>query len=222
MGELMRAMILAAGRGARMGALTENTPKPLLRVRDRYLIEYSIGALQKIGITEIVINVSYLAEQIKSALGDGKRYGVDIYYSEEKEPLETGGGVFQALPLLGDDPFIILSSDVITDFPLNTLPKEPKSLAHLVVVDNPHYHPTGDFCLENEKIFCCTGKTFTFSNIGVYRKELFANCQPGHFRLGNLLKQYAADDKITGEHYRGVWHNLGTPDDLIALRDILI
>lgn len=210
----MRGMILAAGRGSRMGELTAQTPKPLLRIGDRYLIEYSLLALAKTGIKDIVINISYRAEQIRQTLGNGERYGVTIHYSEETEALETGGGVYQALPLLGDEPFIVLSCDVVTDYPLQKLPKEPKGLAHLVLVDNPPYHVEGDFCLDGEKIYCGKGVTMTFGNVGLYRPELFADCQPGHFRLGELIKRNIPQGNVTGEHYQGIWHNMGTPDDL--------
>lgn len=210
----MRGMILAAGRGLRMGALTDNTPKPLLKVADRYLIEHAIFSLTKIGVQDIVINICYRGEQIKTALGDGSRYGAVFHYSAEQEALETGGGIFQALPLLGDKPFIVLSSDVITDYPLNKLPKEPKHLAHLMLVDNPEFHPRGDFCLREDVLYRAEQNHFTFGNIGVYRPEMFANCQPGKFRLGDLLYQEISRAKVTGEHYRGVWYNMGTPEDL--------
>jgi MurNAc alpha-1-phosphate uridylyltransferase len=210
----MRGMILAAGRGERMGALTAGTPKPLLRVGDKYLIEYSLYSLIKIGVKEIVINVCYLGEQVKLALGDGSRYGVTLLYSEEKEALETGGGVYQALPLLGAEPFIVLSCDVITDYPLERLPQSPKGLAHLVLVPNPPYHQKGDFCLADEQIYCGKESTLTFSNIGIYRPELFASSQPGKFRLGVLLRDTILQKKVTGESYHGLWYNVGTSDEL--------
>src|SRR5262245_47836758 len=140
---MKKAMILAAGRGERMGELTSLQPKPLLRVAGHYLIEYAIANIKRAGISDIVINVSYRADQIKSALGDGKRYGVNIVYSEEKERLETGGGIFQALPLLGNEPFLVYSCDIITNYPLNLLPHQPNGLAHLIMVTNPVYHPHG-------------------------------------------------------------------------------
>lgn len=217
----MHGMILAAGRGQRMGQLTDNTPKPLLKVADHYLIEYSIHALTQVGIKDIVINIAYLGDQIKIALGDGSRYGANFHYSEEVEALETGGGIFQALPLLGTKPFIVLSSDVITDYPLRLLPKEPEGLAHLMLVDNPLFHPKGDFCLEGNKALRHEQNTFTFGNVGIYRPELFSGCQAGKFRLGDLLFKAAHDGKLTGERYQGVWHNLGRPEDLNAVPDNL-
>lgn len=213
----MRGMILAAGRGTRMGSLTDVTPKPLLKVGKHYLIEYSIAAMAKANIREIIINVSYCGEQIKTALGDGSRYGVMIQYSEEAERLETGGGIFQALPLLGSDPFVVMSSDIISDYALISLPKEPKNLAHLVLVDNPSFHPQGDFCLKGDRVYCGDPRTFTFSNIGIYRPELFSDCKPGHFRLGALLMQAIANDQVTGEYFTGQWFNIGSAEQLGAV-----
>ncbi len=210
-------MILAAGRGERMQHLTENTPKALLRVADHYLIEYPIFSLRKMGVKEIVINVCYFADKIKEVLGDGSRYGVRIIYSDEEIALETGGGIFQALPFLGSDPFIVLSCDVLTDYPLKQLPTLSNQLAHLILVDNPIYHPKGDFGLEKNKIIFHEKNTLTFGNIGIYRPELFAGCQPGKFRLGDLLRAAIQQNAITGEHYTGFWKNLGTPDDLETL-----
>jgi MurNAc alpha-1-phosphate uridylyltransferase len=221
----MRAMILAAGRGERMADLTTKTPKPLLRVRDRYLIEYSIIALAKAGIQDVVINIAYLGEHIKSALGDGSRYGVTLHYSEEQEALETGGGIFQALPLLGKEPFIVLSSDIISDYPLQNLMNYPTKLAHLVLVNNPDFHRSGDFCLQENRILNEGTQKLTFSNIGIYKPELFSHCKPGKFKLGDLLREAAANQQVTGEYYQGVWHNLGTPQQLTQLNavpDILL
>jgi len=215
-------MILAAGRGMRMGALTENTPKPLLKAAGRYLIEYSILSLTNMGVRDIIINICYHANQIKEVLGDGSRYNAVFHYSEEQEALETGGGILQALPLLGDQPFVVLSSDVITDYPLQKLPPQPEQLAHLVLVDNPVFHPHGDFCLADTQIYRAVQNQFTFGNVGIYRPELFSNCQPGKFRLGDLLKEAAKNLQLTGEHYRGVWHNMGTPEDFSIPREQLL
>jgi MurNAc alpha-1-phosphate uridylyltransferase len=213
----MRAMILAAGRGERMGQLTVETPKPLIKVAGHHLIEYSLYALKKAGIHEIVINVSYHADQIKHALGNGERYGVNIYYSDEETALETGGGILQAMPLLGNEPFLVLSGDIITDYPLCNLPGEPLGLAHLVLVDNPVFHPRGDFCLFGQRIYYGKGHTLTFGNIGVYRPELFQHCEQGRFRLGELLKAEILNQQITGEHYTGFWNNVGTPEELVLV-----
>lgn len=211
----MRAMILAAGRGERMGALTSTTPKPLLRVGEKYMIEYALANLKQAGIHEIVINISYQAEQIKTALGDGSRYGVNIFYSEEKERLETGGGIFQALPQLGPEPFLVVSSDVITQYPLKQLTLHRlKSLAHLVLVDNPSFHPRGDFGLRDGYVAMDAEPRMTFGNIGIYHPDIFATSTPGFFPLNKIL--FAAIDKqqITGEHFIGAWFNIGTPTQL--------
>lgn len=210
----MRAMILAAGRGERMGVLTENTPKPLLRVGDHYLIDYAIANLKRAGITEIIINVAYEADQIIAALGNGERYGVDIIFSKEAERLETGGGILQALPLLGDEPFIVLSSDVISHYSLSQLPKQPQGLAHLVLVKNPDFHPKGDFGLVNKLVDLDARPTFTFGSMGVYRKELFADCKLGYFPLNKILFPAIRERQVSGEIYEGVWFNVGTPEQL--------
>lgn len=216
----MRAMILAAGAGKRMGDFTKKLPKPLLQVGDRYLIEYSLQALAKAGIKDVVINICYHREMIKQALGDGHHYGLNIVYSEEEVALETGGGIYQALPLLGDEPFIVMSADVITDFPLQTLPKNPK-MAHLVLVDNPSYHPQGDFALKGKQVVL-TGKTLTFANVAVFHPKFFAQCQAGFFRLGALLKEAIPQGNITGEHYKGLWFNVGTPAELMSANAALL
>ncbi|HEX4044537.1 MAG TPA: nucleotidyltransferase family protein [Gammaproteobacteria bacterium] len=214
----MRAMILAAGRGTRMGDLTTHTPKPLLKLGGRYLIEYPIKQLAAAGIRDIVINVSYLGEQIQAVLGDGHRFGVQLHYSIEPERLETGGGIVQALPLLGDQPFIVVSSDVITDYALSQLLQPLRGLAHLVLVDNPTYRPQGDFCLHQNTVMIPTHPpsqtTYTYANLGVYSPALFQLSQPGHFPLSRLLIPAIQAGAVTGEHYRGQWHNIGTPHDL--------
>lgn len=210
----MRGMILAAGRGLRMGALTEHIPKPLLRIKNHYLIEYAIEALTKIGIKEIVINVSYQGEQIKTMLGNGDRYHARFYYSEEESALETGGGIVKALPMLGNHPFIVLSADVICDYPLAQLRQHPKRLAHLVLVKNPDFLPHGDFSIVGEEVCFKNGQTFTYANIGVYHPSFFNECKLKRFRLADLLKKSIEKKLVTGEFYEGVWHNLGTPKDL--------
>lgn len=210
----MRAMILAAGRGERMGALTATTSKSLLRVGKHHLIEYAISALKQAGIREIVINVSYCADQVKLALGDGSQYGVNLVYSYERDRLETGGGIFQALPLLGEQPFLVVSADVISNFSLADLPRQPLGLAHLVMVKNPVYHPNGDYGLNNHLIDLHAQPRLTFANIGVYRPELFTGCEPGYFRLTSVLNPAIKNRQVTGEQYHGAWFNVGTVEDL--------
>jgi len=213
---MRRAMILAAGRGERMGELTASVPKPLLRVNGRYLIEYAIASIKQAGINEIVINLSWHGDQIQAALGNGSEYGVNIFYSEEPERLETGGGILKALPLLGSEPFIVMSSDIVTDYPLEKLPKTLSGLAHIVMVDNPLYHIHGDYGLQNEKVMLQANKTFTHANIGVYSPDLFRGCTPGHFRLTQVLNPAIVADQVTGEHYQGHWRNIGTKADIVA------
>jgi N-acetyl-alpha-D-muramate 1-phosphate uridylyltransferase len=220
----MKALILSAGRGERMRPLTDDTPKPLLRAGDRMLIEYHLDTLALAGIRDIVINLSHLGEQIRTALGDGARYGVRIAYSDEgPRALETGGGIFNALPLLGDAPFLVVNGDIWTDYPYSELPAQPAGLAHLVVVSNPIHHPRGDFVLEHGKLYDKPEDTrLTFSGIGVYRPALFAECKPGAFPLAPLLRRAMANDQISGEHYRGEWLDIGTPARLAELDRILL
>jgi len=211
----MRAMILAAGHGKRMGVLTEQTPKPLLKVAGRYLIEYPIESLTRAGIREIVINVSYFKDQIMDALGTGSRYNAHFVYSEEEERLETGGGIVKALPLLGADPFIVISSDVITDYPLHQLVTRPLKLAHLVFVKNPSYHKQGDYCLnERNEVYCSSNDSWTFASIGIYCPELFMNREPVYCRLAHLWSDAIEKRQVTGECYAGLWYNVGTAEDL--------
>ncbi len=210
----MRAMILAAGRGERMRELTAETPKPLLRANGHYLIEYMIHYLRQAGISDIVINVAYRGEQIQQALGNGSRYGVHLEYSVEAERLETGGGIFKALPLLGDQPFLVVSSDVVTDFPLSTLPQKLAGLAHLVLVANPSFHPQGDFGLRETFIDMQAKPAHTFANVGIYHPDLFKDSSPGHFPLNQLLFPAIRAGLVTGQFYEGRWFNIGSPEQL--------
>ncbi len=217
---MTRGMILAAGRGERMGELTQSVPKPLIKVAGHYLIEYAIAQLKRAGITDIVINISHLAEKIQQELGDGSRYGVNLLYSVEKDRLETGGGILKALPLLGTAPFVLLSADVICDYPLSQLPITALSgLAHLVVVPNPTYHPRGDFGLIEGHLNLTTTPTYTFGNISVLHPDLFANAEPGHFRLTQLLLPAVTKAQVTGELYTGQWFNVGTQEDLAIVNE---
>jgi MurNAc alpha-1-phosphate uridylyltransferase len=219
----MKAMILAAGRGERMRPLTDTAPKPLLRVGGQTLIERHIHALVKAGIRELVINHAHLGEQLLQALGDGGSYGVKISWSPEPAgALETGGGIFNALPLLGDSPFIVLNADIWTDFLFAGLPQQPDGLAHLVLVDNPVHHPDGDFVLSADRVQQGGGARLTFSGIGVYRPELFADCSPGAFPLAPLLRRAMGDGRVSGEHYRGGWFDIGTPQRLQEVNDVVI
>ena len=209
----MRAMILAAGRGQRLRPLTDTCPKPLLKIAGKALIEYHIQALSQVGIKEIVINVCYLGEQIKKALGSGKKWGVALEYSEEDPVLETGGGIVKALPLLGDTPFLVLSSDIWTDFDFQSLQISDEALAHLVLVDTPGYKQVGDFGLEGNRVV--PTKQYTYGNIGLYRPELFKNCPEGvAFPLGELLNKAIKAGQVRGTYFDGLWSNIGTAEDL--------
>lgn len=219
----MRAMILAAGRGERMRPLTDHTPKPLLPVAGKPMIQYHIEALAAAGVAEIVINLAWLGERIRAALGNGSRFGVSIRYSDEGDAaLETGGGVFKALPLLagatGKDAFIVVSGDVFTEYPLAEGMKKLSAgdVAHFVLVPNPDFHTRGDFGLAGTRLVDA-GERYTYANIGVFRPEFFAGCQPGKFPLAPLMFAWIRRQRISGELYRGAWHNVGTPQQLQQL-----
>jgi MurNAc alpha-1-phosphate uridylyltransferase len=219
----MKAMLLAAGRGERMRPLTDTIPKPLLRIGGQTMIERHIHALARAGFTELVINHAHLGAQLVAALGDGQAYGVDIAWSAEPAgALETGGGIFNALPLLGDGAFLVVNADVWTDFPFARLPVEIDSLAHLVMVDNPTHHPGWDFSLSTGHLAQRGPAMLTFSGIGVYRPELFAGCSPGAFPLAPLLRRAMDAGQVSGEHYRGSWFDIGTPDRLEAVNRVVI
>jgi len=210
-------MILAAGMGKRMQPLTLETPKPLLTVKGKPLIVYHLEAFFRAGITDIVINLGHLGEKIVSALGSGEKFGVSIQYSFEDPVLETGGGIVKALPLLGSDPFIVVSGDVLTDYPFEKLPKKISGLAHLVLVDNPPYHLTGDFALEDGRVIKSVGPLLNFGGFGVYTPQLFTHCPPGAFPVAILFEKAIQASLITGEYYSGWWHNIGTPEQLALL-----
>ncbi|MFU8798236.1 MAG: N-acetylmuramate alpha-1-phosphate uridylyltransferase MurU [Gammaproteobacteria bacterium] len=201
----MKAMILAAGRGERLRPLTDHMPKPLVPINGKPLIGYHLNALAAAGIQNVIINISWLADQIRDTLGNGNQYGLNIQYSYEAKALETGGGIYQALPLLGPAPFLVVNGDIWTDYPFKKLiDKKIENLAHLILVDNPSHNPKGDFNFKNKK--------FTYSGIGLYHPTLFSNCQKSVFSLAPLLFQNL--DKISLEHYSGEWRDMGTPDNL--------
>jgi MurNAc alpha-1-phosphate uridylyltransferase len=213
----MKAMILAAGRGERMRPLTDHTPKPLLEVGGQRLIEYHIRRLAAVGVLELVINHAYLGAQIEQVLGDGRRFGVRIQYSAETEAMETGGGIYRALPLLGEAPFMVVNADVWTDFPFERLLNAPPSFAHLVLVDNPPQHPKGDFVLNGRQVVAEGDPKLTYSGVAVFDPKLFADCQTGRFPLAPLLRAAMSRNAVSGEHYRGQWWDIGTPERLQAL-----
>jgi MurNAc alpha-1-phosphate uridylyltransferase len=222
-------MILAAGRGERMRPLTDRLPKPLLEVGGRRLIEWHLEALARAGFDHVTINLAWLGARIREALGDGARFGLSIRYSEEPEgALETGGGIFRALPWLGPQPFVVVNGDVWTDFDFARLPVlDPDALAALVLVPNPPQHPRGDFALrarpgggtgtDDIDLDPAAAPRLTFSGIGVYRPEFFAGCAAGRFPLLPLLQRAAAAGRLRGQRYDGLWFDIGTPERLRAL-----
>ncbi len=220
----MKAMILAAGHGKRMRPLTDHLPKPLLQAGGRTLIEYHLAALAAADMRFVVINHGHLGNLIEDYLGDGTRYGLSLHYSREGEaPLETGGGIFQAMGVLGNDPFLVQNADVWTDYPLLRLQERPAAhdLAHLVLVDNPPHHPRGDFALADGRVAASGERLFTFSGIGVYRPELFAGCVPGSFPLAPLLRRAMQEGRVSGELWSGQWMDIGTPERLASLQQRL-
>lgn len=217
----MRAMILAAGKGERMRPLTLHTPKPLIPVAGVPLIEYHLRALAQAGVTEVVINHAWLGDKIEAHLGDGARFGVHIVYSKESQPLETGGGIYKALPLLGHEPFIVVNGDVFTDYDFAELQKPLQGLAHLVLINNPEHHLEGDFSLEDGRVLAPAAETLTYSGIAVLRPELFVDCQAGAFKLAPLLRQAITQGQISGEHFNGCWIDVGTQERLAAAQAVL-
>lgn len=219
----MKAMILAAGKGERMRPLTLTTPKPLVRVAGVPLIEYHLRALAAAGFTDIVINHAWLGQQIEDYLGDGSRFGLSIRYSPEGEPLETGGGIFRALPLLGDEPFVVVNGDIWTDYNFAALRQPLVGLAHLVLADNPEHHPTGDFSLVDGQVHDArpAADTLTYSGIAVLHPKLFATCTAGAFKLAPLLRTAMTQGQVSGERLSGHWIDVGTHERLAQVEQLL-
>lgn len=216
----MKAMILAAGRGVRMRPLTDAKPKSLLCAGGKALIVWQLEKLARAGFGEIVINHAYLGDQIEAALGDGARFGVSIRYSPEREALETAGGIARALPLLGAEPFLVTNADIYSDYDYAALAHHDlqDQLAHLVLVDNPPQHPRGDFALAAAQVRETGAQLLTFSGIGVYAPRLFGGIAPGaKLPLAPLLRKAMAAGRVSGEHYRGRWQDIGTAERLQAL-----
>ena len=225
----MKALILAAGRGERMRPLSDNTPKPLLRVGDRPLIEWQIERLVAAGIRELVINLAHGADTLEAALGDGARLGARIAYSREgttaDAALETLGGVVKALPLLArdDTPFAVVAGDLYTEFDYRRLAAHAQAIglgvadAHLVLVDNPPYHPSGDMGLGTNHRVTLHSPLLTYASIGVFAPRVFAGESALRNRLFPFMYAFVERGRVTGEHFTGAWHNVGTPQDLAAL-----
>lgn len=218
----MKAMILAAGRGERMQPLTLTKPKPLLCAAGKPLIEYCIENLVKAGFTEIVINLSHLGHLIKDYCQNGERWGAQIQYSDEGEtPLETAGGIAFALNQLGPEPFLVINADIICDYPLETLHHKSIDLAHLVMINNPPHHPEGDFAIKDGLLSHSGNEKLTFSGIGIYHPDLFVGIKPEPLKMRPILNQAIDSSRITGEQFKGLWVDIGTPERLKEI-DVLL
>ncbi|MGY6554005.1 MAG: N-acetylmuramate alpha-1-phosphate uridylyltransferase MurU [Wenzhouxiangella sp.] len=214
----MRAMILAAGRGERLQPLTNRIPKPLIEVGGKPLIVRHLEALAAAGFSEVIINLAWLGDKIRAALGNGANFGLSILYSEEPPgALETAGAIVQALPRLGDQPFVVIAGDVLCDYAFDRLrPPTGKDLGHLVMVDNPEHHPGGDFALVAGRLRNTAKPRLTFSGIGVYTPALFADLAPGRRALRPVFNAAIAADRLSAEHHRGLWCDIGTAERLTA------
>ncbi len=212
----MKAMILAAGRGERMRPLTDSTPKPLLTSAGKPIIQYSIEKLVAAGFKDIIINIAHLGWQIKQKLGNGEQFGARINYSDEGDrALETAGGIINALPLLGEQPFLVVNGDIATEYDFTQLNNKKIDLAHLVLIPNPTHHPEGDFHLNAQGILSANKQPrFTYSGIGFYHPALFQHSTPGKLKLAPLLRKAMLNNKVSGELYQGFWMDIGTPERL--------
>ena len=212
-------MILSAGRGVRLRPMTDTIPKALLEVAGKPLIAHHLDALHKAGIQNVVVNLSYLGEQVRDTLAKRREPGVRILYSPEPSPpLDTGGGIRQALPLLGPGPFWVVNADLCTDYRFATPLLARDDDAHLVLVNNPAHHLEGDFHFEDGRIRERSGECLTFAGIGFYRSRLFEESAPGCFPLAPLLQAAIRNGRASGEHYRGHWIDVGTPERLAEAR----
>ena len=216
------AMILAAGRGSRMGTLGQTHPKALLTVGGKPLIQHHIEKLRDSGFTRIVINVSHLGDQIKSFIRNMANWGLEIYISEETTPLETAGGIANAMSLISSNIFPVINADIFSELPfhdvreaMNTLKQSPSTSGYLFLVNNPTHHPMGDFCLNKGVVQLGTADTFTFSGIGIYRAELFHDISLNTpTPLAPILKREVKSERLLGHHFNGLWSDVGTPDRL--------
>ncbi len=218
----MKAVILAAGLGTRLRPLTLETPKPLVKAGGKPLIVYHIENLAAAGIRDIVVNCSWLGHKLIEYLADGQRWGVNIQYSKETEPLETGGGILKAMALLDNEPFLVVNGDVYMEYAFSSLPLRIKGQAHLVLVNNPEFKEQGDFALSNHQVKSDGENLLTFSGLSILSPELFDGCEIGSsFRLAPLLSKAMKYDQISGEHFTGVWTDVGTPQRLAELEAYL-
>ncbi len=219
----MKAMLLAAGRGERMRPLTDQTPKPLLSVNGTSLIDYHLINLARAGITDVVINTCWLASRIIDHIGNGDKFNLRVSYSHEQQALETAGGVANAMHLLGDEPFLLISSDIWCDVNIESLkPLTLQHQAHLILVDNPAHHQQGDFSLEQGKVSLdCTQGTLTYSGIGIFHPSMFHRAHEQTMALRQVLLPAIQNEKVSGQHYRGMWMDVGTPHRLSQLDSLL-
>ena len=217
----MKAMILAAGRGERMRPLSDVTPKPLLQVHGKPLIEWHIKKLARQGFEQIVINVAHLGEQIIQTLGDGERFGIPIIYSDERSSgaLESAGGIKKALPLLGEEPFLVVNGDIFCNYKFDPHLQLRNRLAHLILVPNPSHNPQGDFGLNGAVVCNEASKMWTFSGIGYYNPVMFRDTPQKKAPLAPLLRRLAEKKRISGEVYGGFWSDIGTPQRLDAINE---
>ncbi|MDX1403467.1 MAG: nucleotidyltransferase family protein [Woeseiaceae bacterium] len=214
----MPAMILAAGRGERLRPITDTTPKALVEVGGSSLIEQQLERLARAGITSVVINLGWLGEQIAQRIGSGEKYGVEVVFSPEyAQILDTGGGIYRALPLLGSAPFWVLNADIHSDIELPDIRLRPQSLAHLVLVPRPAHRQSGDFSLTDGLVGNSGERNLTFSGLAFYRPEFFADAAGGRFSVVPLMRAAADGGQLEGSVYRGVWQDVGTPERLAAL-----
>ncbi|NVJ62176.1 MAG: nucleotidyltransferase family protein [Gammaproteobacteria bacterium] len=215
----MKAFILAAGYGTRMRPLTNHKPKPLLKIAAKSLLEHHLTALADAGFQQVVINTAYLGEQIEEAIGNGSKWNLKVDYSREGEPLETGGAIEHALPILGEEPFLLVNGDVFCDFPFERLSNLKPEFAHIVLVPTPEFKQTGDFSLTPEGILSNQAPlNYTYSGIGIYSAKWFLNHRHGKpFPLGPVLREQADNAQVTAELFQGVWHDIGTPERLAEL-----
>lgn len=216
-------MILAAGEGRRMRPLTDDKPKPLIEVAGKPLLAFHLERLVAAGFSDIVVNASYHAQQIEDYCGDGTRWGCRITVIVEPTPLETAGGILNALPWLGDEPFAVVNGDVFTDYPLDRLRLHDLEAdhAHLIMIPNPEHHPGGDFTLSDGRIGEGSGPRVTFSGLSVMSRALFAGLAPGKSALRPQLEVAINSQRLSGELWSGLWSDVGTPERLEALENSL-
>ena len=220
---LMKAIILAAGKGKRFGDITKKTPKPLIKLGKLSLIEHNIMLLKKYGYNDIVINVSHLRDLIIDYLGDGSKYDIKIEYSiEDPEPYETGGGIKYALNLLGDKPFLVINSDIYTDFNLSNFELNKNDLASLVMVRNPNHNAKGDFSIFKGRVIVKEKNELTYSGISILNPKIFENFKDRKFKLIDVFLEQIKKDNVTGQIHNGTWIDIGTTDRLKIAEELFV